>query len=505
MNMSTPTTITFVIYILAMIGIGFAAWRYTRNLSDYILGGRSLGSFVTAMSAGASDMSGWLLLGLPGAVFASGISESWIAIGLIIGAWFNWLFVAGRLRIYTEICNNALTLPEFLTHRFEDSSRILRVSAALIILIFFTIYCASGMVAGARLFEQSFGLSYDAALWAGAAATILYVFVGGFLAVSWTDTVQATLMIFALLLTPTIVILSNGGLDTTVAAINAIDMKYSDLFHGTSTIGIISLMAWGLGYMGQPHILARFMAINSASAIPKARRIGMIWMILCLGGAVAVGYFGIAYFAAHPEQSTAVRGNHETVFIELSYLLFNPWVAGILLSAILAAIMSTLSCQLLVSSSALTEDFYKVFVRPNASQSELVWVGRTMVLVVAVIAIVIAMDPTSKVLGLVGYAWAGFGSAFGPVVLLSLLWPRMTRNGALAGMLVGAITVIIWRNGAWFGLYEMVPGFSFATLAIVLFSLLDKAPSVAMHNRFRQMQHELDTPTEPLRMPVTES
>jgi len=317
--------------------------------------------------------------------------------------------------------------------------------------------------------------------------------------------VQATLMIFALLLTPTIVILSNGGLDTTVAAINAIDMKYSDLFHGTSTIGIISLMAWGLGYMGQPHILARFMAINSASAIPKARRIGMIWMILCLGGAVAVGYFGIAYFAAHPEQSTEVRGNHETVFIELSYLLFNPWVAGILLSAILAAIMSTLSCQLLVSSSALTEDFYKVFVRPNASQSELVWVGRTMVLVVAVIAIVIAMDPTSKVLGWVGYAWAGFGSAFGPVVLLSLLWPRMTRNGALAGMLMGAITVIIWRNGAWFGLYEMVPGFSFATLAIVLFSLLDKAPSVAMHNRFRQMQHELDTPTEPLRMPVTES
>ena len=503
--MSNPTTITFVIYILAMIGIGFAAWRYTRNLSDYILGGRSLGSFVTAMSAGASDMSGWLLLGLPGAVFASGISESWIAIGLILGAWFNWLFVAGRLRIYTEISHNALTLPDYFTHRFEDKSRILRVMAALVILLFFTIYCASGMVAGARLFEQTFGLSYDTALWAGAAATILYVFVGGFLAVSWTDTVQATLMIFALLLTPTIVILSNGGLDTTVAAINTIDVNYSDLFRGTSTIGIISLMAWGLGYMGQPHILVRFMAINSATGIPKARRIGMIWMVLCLAGAVAVGYFGIAYFAAHPAEAGAVKANHETVFIQLSQLLFNPWIAGILLSAILAAIMSTLSCQLLVSSSALTEDFYKVFLRPRASQSELVWVGRLMVLLVAVIAIVIAADPTSKVLGLVGYAWAGFGSAFGPVVLFSLLWPRMTRNGALAGMLIGAITVIVWRNGAWFGLYEMVPGFLFASLAIVLFSLLDKEPSVAMHNRFRQMQHELQTPAEPLCVPVTES
>ena len=503
--MSNPTTITFVIYILAMIGIGFAAWRYTRNLSDYILGGRSLGSFVTAMSAGASDMSGWLLLGLPGAVFASGISESWIAIGLILGAWFNWLFVAGRLRIYTEISHNALTLPDYFTHRFEDKSRILRVMAALVILLFFTIYCASGMVAGARLFEQTFGLSYDTALWAGAAATILYVFVGGFLAVSWTDTVQATLMIFALLLTPTIVILSNGGLDTTVAAINTIDVNYSDLFRGTSTIGIISLMAWGLGYMGQPHILARFMAINSATGIPKARRIGMIWMVLCLAGAVAVGYFGIAYFAAHPAEAGAVKANHETVFIQLSQLLFNPWIAGILLSAILAAIMSTLSCQLLVSSSALTEDFYKVFLRPRASQRELVWVGRLMVLLVAVIAIVIAADPTSKVLGLVGYAWAGFGSAFGPVVLFSLLWPRMTRNGALAGMLIGAITVIVWRNGAWFGLYEMVPGFLFASLAIVLFSLLDKEPSVAMHNRFRQVQHELQTPAEPLCVPVTES
>ena len=504
MNFTNPTTITFVIYILAMIGIGFAAWRYTRDLSDYILGGRSLGSFVTAMSAGASDMSGWLLLGLPGAVYASGISESWIAIGLILGAWFNWQFVAGRLRVYTEITRNALTLPDYFTHRFEDQSKLLRVLAAVVILVFFTIYCASGMVAGARLFEQTFGLSYDTALWAGAAATILYVFVGGFLAVSWTDTVQASLMIFALLLTPVIVMMHAGGFDEAVQAINSMDVKYSDLFHGTTGIGIISLMAWELGYMGQPHILARFMAISSVEAMPNARRIGMTWMVLCLGGAVAVGYFGIAYFAANPAQSSAVQANHETVFISLSQLLFNPWIAGVLLSAILAAVMSTLSCQLLVSSSALTEDFYKAFFRPDASQKELVWVGRLMVLLVAVIAIVIAADPTSKVLGLVGYAWAGFGAAFGPVVVLSLLWPRMTRNGALAGMLIGALTVIVWRNGGWFGLYEMVPGFLLATVAIILFSLMDKAPSTRMQQDFARMEAEMANPGASLTAPVVD-
>jgi len=491
MDMTNPTNITFVIYILAMIGIGFAAWRYTRDLSDYILGGRSLGSFVTAMSAGASDMSGWLLLGLPGAVYASGVSESWIAIGLTLGAWFNWQFVAGRLRVYTEITRNALTLPDYFTHRFEDKTKILRVMAALVILVFFTIYCASGMVAGARLFEQTFGMSYDIALWAGAAATIIYVFVGGFLAVSWTDTVQASLMIFALLLTPVIVIMHAGGFTSAIETINTLDVKYSDMFHGTTSIGIISLMAWGLGYMGQPHILARFMAISSVNAMPKARRIAMTWMVLCLGGAVGVGYFGIAYFAANPAQAGAVQANHETVFIALSQLLFNPWIAGILLSAILAAVMSTLSCQLLVSSSALTEDFYKAFFRPAASQKELVWVGRSMVLFVAVIAIVIARDPSSKVLGLVGYAWAGFGAAFGPVVILSLLWPRMTRNGALAGMLVGALTVIVWRNAAWFGLYELVPGFVLATIAIVLFSLLDKAPSLKMQQDFVLMENSM--------------
>jgi sodium/proline symporter len=491
MDFSNPTSITFIIYILAMLGIGFAAWRFTNNLSDYILGGRSLGAFVTAMSAGASDMSGWLLMGLPGALYFSGVSESWIAIGLIIGAWFNWHLVAGRLRVYTELTNNALTLPDYFTHRFEDTSRLLRVLSAVVILVFFTIYCASGMVAGARLFEQTFGMSYDVALWAGAAATIIYVFIGGFLAVSWTDTVQATLMIFALLLAPVMVIISVGGLNESITAIQAINPKYTDMLNGTSFIGIVSLLAWGLGYMGQPHILARFMAAENYATIKSARRIGMTWMILCLGGAIAVGFFGIAYFAAHPDQAGPVTANKEVVFITLSQLLFNPWIAGILLSAILAAVMSTLSCQLLVCSSALTEDFYKSFFRPKASQTELVWFGRMMVLAIAVISILIASNPESKVLGLVGYAWAGFGAAFGPVVLFSLLWPNMNRNGALAGMLVGAITVIVWKQFAWLGLYELVPGFFFACVAIVIGSKFGAPASEKMKAGFAQMKAQI--------------
>ncbi|MFB4368704.1 MULTISPECIES: sodium/proline symporter PutP [unclassified Pseudomonas] len=490
MTASTPMLVTFVVYILAMVLIGFIAYRATKNFSDYILGGRSLGSFVTALSAGASDMSGWLLMGLPGAIFIAGISESWIAIGLILGAWLNWLFVAGRLRVHTEHNNNALTLPDFFTHRFEDNSKLLRIFSALVILVFFTIYCASGVVAGARLFESTFGLSYDVALWVGAAATIAYVFVGGFLAVSWTDTVQATMMIFALLITPVFVILSLGDFDAAMTTIEQANPANFDMFRGLSFVAIVSLLAWGLGYFGQPHILVRFMAADSVKSIPAARRIGMIWMILCLGGAVAVGFFGIAYFANNPTLAGPVSDNSERVFIELTKILFNPWVAGIVLSAILAAVMSTLSCQLLVCSSALTEDFYKAFLRKGASEKELVWVGRLMVLLIAIVAIAIASNPDSKVLGLVSYAWAGFGAAFGPVVILSLVWKGMTRNGALAGMVVGAATVVLWKNFIGLGLYEIIPGFILATLAIVVFSKIGRPASPAMIKRFDEAEKE---------------
>ncbi|WP_026146353.1 sodium/proline symporter PutP [Zestomonas thermotolerans] len=490
MSASNPTVITFVVYILAMVLIGFIAYRATKNFSDYILGGRSLGSLVTALSAGASDMSGWLLMGLPGAIFVAGISESWIAIGLIIGAYLNWLFVAGRLRVQTEHNGNALTLPDYFTNRFEDRSRLLRIFSALVILVFFTIYCASGIVAGARLFESIFGVAYEYALWIGAAATIVYVFIGGFLAVSWTDTVQATMMLFALLITPVFVILAMGDMDVAMATIEQVDPSHFDMFRNLSFLAIISLMAWGLGYFGQPHILVRFMAADSVKSIPRARRIGMSWMILCLGGAVAAGFFGIAYFGSHPELAGPVSQNGERVFIELTKILFNPWIAGIVLSGVLAAVMSTLSCQLLVSSSALTEDFYKAFLRKDASQRELVWVGRLMVLLIALVAIGIAYNPDSKVLGLVAYAWAGFGASFGPVVILSVMWKGMTRNGALAGMITGAVTVVVWKEFIGLGLYEIIPGFILATLAILIFSRVGQGPSQSMLESFAKAEKE---------------
>ena len=490
-----PTIITFTVYILGMLLIGFIAYRYTNNLSDYILGGRRLGSFVTAMSAGASDMSGWLLMGLPGAVYAAGLVESWIAIGLTIGAYCNWLFVAGRLRIYTEFNNNALTLPEYFHNRFGTSHSLLKIVSATIILVFFTIYCASGVVAGAKLFQNLFSIEYSTALWFGALATIAYTFIGGFLAVSWTDTIQATLMIFALILTPVFVLNSIGGFEQMQIVLQqaevAVQRDFTDMFKGTTFVGLLSLAAWGLGYFGQPHILARFMAAHSAKSLARARKISMTWMALCLAGAIGIGFFGMVYFYANPQIANIVNKENEQVFIELSKLLFNPWVAGILLSAILAAVMSTLSCQLLISSSAITEDFYKGFIRPTASEKELVWLGRAMVLLIAMLAIWIAQDENNKVLKLVEFAWAGFGSAFGPVVLLSLFWKRMTSSGAMAGMLTGAIIVFGWKeilpeNSALASVYEMIPAFSLATIAVIVVSLLSPKPERHILDTFEQ-------------------
>ena len=490
MTASSPLLVTFAAYLLLMVGIGFVAWRRTRTFDDYILGGRSLGSFVTALAAGASDMSGWLMMGLPGALYLGGASEGWIAIGLVIGAWANWRWVAGPLRVYTERTRNALTLPDYFTHRFEDHSRLLRIFSALVILVFFAIYCASGVVAGARLFESMFGLPYGQAMLWGAVVTIAYTFIGGFLAVSWTDTVQASLMIFALLLVPVFALVGAGGLEQSLALVEQVDPARLQWIGAGGAVAVVSALAWGLGYCGQPHILARFMAADSLATIPRARRIAMTWMVLCLGGSVATGLAGIAWFTANPALASAVNANPERVFIVLGEQLFNPWIAGVLLSAILAAIMSTLSAQLLVCSSALTEDFYRGLLRPRAGHRELVWFGRAMVLAVALLAMWIARDPDSRVLGLVAYAWAGFGAAFGPVVVLSLFWKRMTRNGALAGMLAGAVTVIAWKHTGS-ALYEIVPGFIAATVAIVAVSLLGPAPSGELQARHAQVRAAL--------------
>lgn len=486
MTTGTPTITTFIIYILLMLFLGWLGFRATQNLSDFILGGRRLGSFVTALSAGASDMSGWLLMGLPGAVFVAGLAGAWIAVGLIIGAWLNWHWVAKRLRFFTEK-SGALTLPDYLTERFQDRSHLLRITACLAILIFFTIYCSAGIVSGARLFESVFNIPYQTALWAGAAATITYVFLGGFLAISWTDTIQALLIFTALIIAPLTIIYANHGLSSSLHTLNATHPHFANPFMHLNAIGILSLLAWGLGYFGQPHILVRFMAAKSVKAIPKAKRINLLWMTCCLAGAVSVGFFGAAFFAMHPEHTLA---NPEKVFIETAKALFNPWLTGILLAAILAAIMSNLSCQLLVSSSALTEDLYKTFFRKNASQKELVLFGRLMILLIAAIAIWIASNPHSQILGIVSYAWAGFGAAFGPVILLSLTWPQMTRNGALAGILIGTLTVIIWKQFAWFHLYEIIPGFFFALLGIMVVSKLSVVPETVT-SLFNRIDKEL--------------
>lgn len=469
--------IAIVIYLLAMLGIGAAAYRFTRNLKDYILGGRQLGGVVAALSAGASDMSGWLMLGLPGAIYASGLNQVWIAVGLVAGALLNWRFIARRLRRYTEEAGDALTMPDYFENRFDDRSRVLRVASAFVILIFFTIYTSAGLVSGAILFEQVFGLDYGFALLVGTLSILSYTAIGGFLGVCWTDTVQGIMMFFALLIVPAVAISAMDGWNAAMsAAIASAPTGILDTFHDTTLIGAISLMAWGLGYFGQPHILARFMALRDERDMPAAQMIGMTWMVLALYGAVATGLAGIGFFAEAP------LDNPETVFLALSQALFNPWIAGILLASVLAAIMSTVSSQLLVSSSVIAEDFWKRIFRPQAEARELLNVGRASVFAISIVAFLLALDRDSSVLSLVAYAWAGFGAAFGPVVILSLFWRRMTRDGALAGMMVGAFTVLVWKQlaGGIFEVYEILPGFIFASVAIAGVSLAGRAPGEAV-------------------------
>ena len=477
--------ISIAIYMAGMLLIGYLAYRKTANLTDYMLGGRNLGPAVTALSAGASDMSGWLLMGLPGAMYISGLSAGWIVIGLCLGSYLNWLFVAPRLRTYTEIAGNSITIPDFLGNRFKDGSRVLKVVSASVILIFFTFYTSSGMVAGGELFRTAFNLDYRWGIWLTASVVILYTLFGGFLAVSWTDFVQGTIMFIALILVPVVTIVNIGGWDPTFNEIKSINPNLLHVFEGTSTIGIISLLAWGLGYFGQPHIIVRFMAVSSVKELKSARRIGMGWMIFAIVGAMFTGLVGIAY--SNLTNSPLGDRNAESVFIILAKELFPSLITGFLLAAILAAVMSTIASQLLVSASALTDDFYKQFIRPNASDKELVLVGRFGVLAISAIALLLAFNPSGTILKLVGYAWAGFGAAFGPVILLSLYWKRMTKWGALAGMIVGTATVIVWDMIDKFAeIYEIIPGFIAGSIAVVVFSLLTAKPTKDIEEEFNQ-------------------
>jgi sodium/proline symporter len=462
--------LTFAGYLALMLGIGYLAWRRTDSLADFVLGGRRLGSWVAALSASASDMSGWLLLGLPGYAYLSGLESLWLAGGLLLGTWLNWRLVAARLRQASERAGNALTLPAYLANRFADDSGLIRGVSALFILLFFLFYTSSGLVAGGKLFEAVFGLPYVWAVTAGAFTIILYTAFGGFLAVSWTDVVQGLLMAAALVAVP---VMALGGGDATLspAPIPAalLDPFSDKLGRPLGWITIVSLLAWGLGYFGQPHILARFKAVQSVQLIPQARRIAVSWVALTLSAACLVGLSGIGSF-------NAPLADAEKVFIHLVDLLFHPLIAGICLAAILAAIMSTADSQLLVASSAFTGDLYQSLLRKQASDRELVMVGRLAVLVIALFAFLLALDPQSKVLDLVAYAWAGFGAAFGPAIILSLYWPGMTRAGALGGIVAGGVTVVVWKQleGGIFELYEIVPGILASVLVICLVSLVSR-------------------------------
>lgn len=490
--MEFETAIALGAYFVLMMAIGLYAYRKsTADMSEYMLGGRQLGPAVASLSAGASDMSGWMLLGLPGAMYVSGLSAAWIAVGLLAGAFCNYLWVAPRLRIYTEVANDAITIPDYFEQRFADHSGALRVLSSLVIVVFFTLYTSAGVVAGGKLFEAAMGLQYELGLVVTAGVVVAYTLFGGFLAVSLTDFVQGCIMFVALVLVPVVALTDVGGVAAVSGIIERHDPALLGAFGGLTALGVLSSLSWGLGYFGQPHIIVRFMAMRSHRDAPLARHIGMSWMTVSLLGALATGLVGFAYV----QRTGLALDDPETIFIALSQILFHPLIAGFLLAAILAAIMSTISSQLLVSSSSLTEDFYKKFFRAHASQRELVAVGRGSVLLVSLVAIVLAFDRSSTILTLVSNAWAGFGAAFGPIVLLSLYWPRLTRDGALAGMVVGALTVLFWvyaplqiaGQSLSSHLYEIVPGFIFCTAAAVLVSLWGNVPEASVRQQFQHM------------------
>lgn len=486
--------ISLSVYFLLMIAIGIYGYLTTeKDVSGFMLGGRKLGPAVTALSAGASDMSGWILLGLPGLVFVIGLNGSWMAVGLTIGAYLNYRLLAPRLRVYTEYLNDAVTIPEYLERRFSDNSHFIRIICALVIIVFYAIYTTSGLVAGGKLFESSFGASYEVGIYVTAVVVVAYSTFGGFLAVSTTDFVQGCIMLIALVLVPVVTILNIGDWSVMEAQLHVHGPELL-AWGNLSVIAIISAASWGLGYFGQPHIIVRFMAISGIKELVAARRIGMSWMIVSIIGTISVGLAGAAYM----QLNQLTISDPETIFIVLSNLLFHPLIAGFLLAAILSAIMSTISSQLLVSSSSIAEDLYYTFLRKQATQTERLIVARLSVIGVAIVAVVLAHDRDSSILSLVGNAWAGFGSAFGPVILLSLFWSKMTKAGAIAGLLAGTVTVMCWLylpftiNGQIPSdyIFEIVPGFFVATLTIIFVSLMSKNDDTLI-NDFNAMTFEL--------------
>jgi len=488
MDANVTKIIVLALYLVGMVIIGYVYYKKTSDFADYVLGGRKLGSWTAALSAQASDMSGWLLIGLPGAAYVAGIEAAWIAIGLGIGTYINWKVVALRLRSYTEVAGDSLTLSDYFENRFRDNTNILRLVSSIVIIIFFAVYTSAQFSAGAKLFETLMGIDYTIALILGGAVIILYTFLGGFMAVSFTDFIQGMLMFFALIAVPFVMVAELGGFGTAFEGLRQVDPNFLHLTKTTGGTGAISFiaiasnLAWGLGYFGQPHILARFMAIGSTQQVKKARLIAMVWVTLSLTAAVFVGVFGRLYITdiADPEK----------IFMMSVDTLFFPILAGVLLAAILAASMSTADSQLLVTASSISEDIFKKYIKKDATDDDMIKIGRFAVIGIALVAMVIAFDPNSSVFGLVSYAWAGLGAAFGPVIIASLFWRRTNKWGAIAGMISGAVTVIGWvqiakvSSATIFGLYEIIPAFFISSVLIYVVSLATEEPNQEILDEF---------------------
>lgn len=514
--------IAFGAYMLLMIVIGAKYAGQTQNSEDYFLGGRNLNGWVAALSAQASDMSGWLLMGLPGSVYAFGTGQAWIAVGLFIGTVFNWLFISSRLRRYTIIANNSLTLPMYLENRFHDKKKILLIISSIVIIIFFLVYTASSLTAGGKLFASVFGMDYRIALTIGALVILIYTFLGGFMAVCTTDFIQGTLMLVGVLIVPIIAyaIVGPGNITSLLnqSGVAGGASSYLNIMQDSgknvSAVYIISQLAWGLGYCGMPHILVRFMAVSSDKELNKSKAIAIVWVALSLTFAVIIGIVGRAYlFPNILGEGDFANITSENVFIEMIKQLFIEhysldFIGGIFLCGILAAIMSTADSQLLVSASAVAEDMFKGVIKKDAKDSTVLAVSRLTVIIIAVLAYIIALNPDSSVMGLVSNAWAGFGAAFGPTVLLSLYWKRVNFPGAVAGIISGALTVMLWDYlkiinsvdeagkaikvtlGSYTGLYSLAIGFVVSLVFIVIVSLVTEKPSKEMDAEFDRMLNE---------------
>ena len=505
--------VAFGLYLLLMIAIGAAYMRSTSNAEDFFLGGRGLNSWIAALSAQASDMSGWLLMGLPGAVYAFGTGQIWIAVGLFIGTVLNWIFISRRLRRYTIAANNSLTLPEFFENRYRDKKRILLLVSSVMIVIFFLVYTASALAAGGKLFNTVFGLDYHLALFIGAAVILVYTFLGGFKAVCTTDFIQGMLMLIGLLVVPIIAYtMLSGNINELLNESNAVGgasgflNPFSDGTKSYSFIEIFSQLAWGFGYCGMPHILVRFMAVKSDKELKKATSIAIVWDVLSLTAACVIGVVGRAFLLPTILGETEGAASVESVFIEMIKKVFTdnlalPFIGGLFLCGILAAIMSTADSQLLVTASAISEDLYHQFIDKQADGKKILRIARGTVLVIALLAFLIAWDPDSSIMGLVSNAWAGLGSSFGPLVLMSLFWRRTNLPGAIAGIIAGGGSVILWDYiplvggktlGTVTGLYSLAVGFILGIVVIVIVSLCTREPSKEITDEFDRVMRSRD-------------